>query len=358
MKYQTELAELVKLLPTTQNILIALPATASVDELAAGLALMLSLQQAGKEVSIVTEGVIRVGHTNLFGVGEIQSKVPEGKGGDYVITLGGVAATGPDGQGSVPSLEKLDYYTKGSDLHLVFKVLPGQKFEPTGVTPRYEGGGFGLIFILGATTLAELGGIYTANPQLFSGTHLVNIDNSQGNTRFGSTVLIDPAASSVSEMISQALSALGLPVNGDIATNILSGIFSATAGLQERNAGADTYEAVAAAIRVGGQRPAPGSATAQVSGTTAVPVPAPAAEPATPSQGIDFSKIFQAPVSTPAESFTVPPVVSSIPQLTQSQSAAEPGTPSGEEAVVGEEVVTPEEDWLTPKIFKGKGSIG
>lgn len=333
MKYDTQLSEVTKLLPVSQNILIVLPAMATVDELAAGLALFLALEAAGKEASIVTEGVIRVGHTNLFGVGEIQSKIPETSGGDFVVTLEGVAMTGADGKGSVPSLEKLDYYTQGSNLNLVFKVLPGQKFDPSGIVSHHEGQGFDLVFVLGAANFSELGTVYNTNQQLFSGIHLVNIDNGQGNAQYGTTNLVDGSSSSVSEMISQVLPALGLPVNGDIATNILSGIFAATADLQKRNTGADTYEAVAAALRAGGQKPVRGGGhQGPLQGQGNRPVNVPQNPPAdTPQQkspaGFDLNKVFDI-------------------------------QPSPEEVPAGEEVVTPEEDWLTPKVFKGKGGIG
>lgn len=362
MKYDAQLSEVTKLLPSAQSILIALPASATVDELAAGLALFLSLEQAGKEAAIITEGVIRVGHTNLFGVGEIQSKIPETSGGDFVVTLEGVAMTGADGKGSVPSLEKLDYYTQGSNLNLVFKVIPGQKFDPTGIISHHDGQGFNLVFVLGATNFSELGSLYNANQQLFSGTHLVNIDNGGGNAQFGATNIVDGGASSVSEIISQLLPALGLPVNGDIATNILSGIFAATSDLQKRNTGADTYEAVAQALRAGGQKPfrgGPGSGQQgqfQGQGNRPVNVPQNQNQPAGASQqkpatGFDLNKVFNIPPQN--DNFTVPPVVGSTPV----EMEPEP-QPSPEESVAGEEVVTPEEDWLTPKIFKGKGSIG
>src|SRR3990172_12578464 len=141
MKYEAQLSEVIRLLPSVQNVVIALPAEADVDELAAGLALFLSLEQAGKKTSIITEGVIRVGHTNLFGVGQIQNKIPQAEGGNFTVTLGGIVASDK----TVPSLQNLDWAPSGpqmQDLKLVFHVAPGQKFEPTFVTPTYEEGNF------------------------------------------------------------------------------------------------------------------------------------------------------------------------------------------------------------------------
>ena len=191
MKYDSQLAGVKERVTSAQNILITLPPQSSVDELAASLALYLALEQSSKKVAVVTEDIIRVGHSHLFGVGQIQNKLPPTNNGDYVVVLGGVVAA----DGTIPSLEKMDYFPTGSNLNLVFKVVPGQKFEPTHVTPKREGGGFDFIFAIGATTLDTLGSIYTGNQEIFSKAHLINIDKKAGNAYFGTTNIVDPASS-------------------------------------------------------------------------------------------------------------------------------------------------------------------
>lgn len=328
MKYEAQILEISSLISGSKNILIALPSEANVDHLAAGLALFLSLEQSGKSPSVATEGVIKVGHSHLFGVGQIENKLPQTEGGDFILTLGGVATS----DGKVPAVAKMDYYPSGTDLNLVFRVVPGAKFEPTHITPRFDGGGFDLIFTIGASSLEKLGKIYISNQQVFNGVNIINIDNSLENTKFGKVQIVDPEVSSFSEIVAQILPSLALPFENDIATNTLSGIFAATSNLQGNNVTADTYSVVASAIRVGGKRP----------------IEQPAENPVnmpwinTPTQ----------PTPTPpsADNFTVPPVVSDNNQPPVSAMTEE--TPSGEAATT-----TPEADWLTPKIFKGS-SIG
>lgn len=380
MKYDAELGNVRTILASSQNILIALSANPSVDELAAGLALYLSLKQAAKEATIVTEGTLLVGHTNLFGVGKIQNKLPENSGGDFTIVLSGVAA-----DGKVPSVRTMDYFTTGTDLNLVFRVLPGQKFEPTSITPKPVGGNFDLTFVLGSSSLQALGGIYNSKPEIFTNTHLVNISNTQDNSRFGLTNIVDTSSAAISEIVAEILSTLQLPYETDIASNILSGIFAVSDDLRGSNVGADTYTVVADALRRGGQKPVTSSVPS--SGQPSQPTPQPfnmgAAAPASqPPVGFDLSKIFNAPVnpipdgtgqaSQPvSDNFTVPPVVSSEPfpgavssGVEQSSYAnatedkkAEIPQPSAEETPMGEgvESLSPEADWLTPKIFRGKG---
>lgn len=346
MKYDLQIAELQRLLSVSQNILVVLPQNSDVDNLAAGLALFLSLEQTGKEVAIASEGVIRVGHTNLFGVGQIQSTLPQTKGGNLAIILGGVV---DPAIGKPPALEKLDWFAEGSDLKLVFLTLPGQKFEPTHITPRFEGGSWNVVFVVGATNLEELGSLYSTHQEVFSRIHLVNIDNQSTNSQFGQTKIVDPGASSLSEIIMQLLPALGLPVNGDISSNILNGIFAATADLGDNRVNAETYEVVAQALRAGGHRPGKEVSVPPVPASESVIQSTPF--PAASQPGFDLSKLF--PTS-------VPPVVSSLreqqkePQPLVATNVPSPEErPGGEGVVSEEEVVTPGSDWLTPKIFKG-----
>ncbi|MDO8570427.1 MAG: hypothetical protein Q7R97_02480 [Candidatus Daviesbacteria bacterium] len=349
MKYNQELSQIQQPLQTAQNILIVLPAEISIDKLASGLSLFLSLKTAGKNVSIVTEGIIRVGHSDLFGVGQVGSQITSLKGGNLTITLGGVVSS----DGKVPALQNLDWAPTGSekkDLKLTFHVMPGQKFEPTFITPNFEGGGYDLIFAIGSGNLNVLGGVYTSNSQIFSSSQIINIDNQENNGKFGTINIVDGTASSLSEMIGQVILGLNIPYDADTATNILNGIFDATKSLSGDKVGAETYETVANALKVGGKKPNFAEASLGKPVINIAPQITQSNEeaPVGASQGFDLSKIFNAPVNISVpDNFTVPAVVSSdsVPQ------------PSPEETVTGERVESesPEADWLTPKIYSGKG---
>ena len=255
MKYDSQLNELRTQLQNINNAIIVLPSQINVDKLASGLTLFLSLTQAGKSAHIVTEDTIRVSHTNLYGVGKVTNQMPSVSGGNFVITLEGVVETQGEQAGTVPSLEKLDWYPEGSNLNLVFHVLPGQKFEPKNVVPKYEGGsGASVVFVIGAQSLNDLGNIYQNNQSIFSNALIVNIDNNPNNSNFGKTNVIDPNTSSIAEMIYQILPGLGLPTDNDMASNILNGIYDATSSLT-RNVKPDTFMVVGQAMQAGGQLP-------------------------------------------------------------------------------------------------------
>lgn len=338
MKYDSVLTELKNLLPTSKSIMIALPVNASIDTLASGLALFLTLEAAGKSVSVVSDDNIKVGQSHLFGVDHVQKTIPQTEGGNLTISLEGVAAS----DNTVPALEKLDWFAENNNLNLVFHVLSGQTFQPSRILPKYQGSGFNLIFTVGALNLNALGSIYTQNPQVFSGTHLVNVDNQAGNAGFGQTNVLDVNASSNSEIMANLMVDLGFNLDADSSSNLLAGIFEATNNLTNEKAGPETFMAVANCLRVGGKKPA------------SVVIPQSQSTPA-----FDWSALM--PKETPAQpepQFTVPPVVQSQPQQTVQPVQVE-NTPSPEERPFEEGVIseTPEPDWLTPKIFKGS-SLG
>lgn len=60
----------------------------------------------------------------------------------------------------------------------------------------------------------------------------INIDHHPTNTRFAQVNLIDPQAAATAEILFDLLPALGLPLDADIATNLLAGIVTDTIGFR------------------------------------------------------------------------------------------------------------------------------
>lgn len=349
MKYDSQLTELKTLLPTAKNILIAMPANSNIDVLASGLALFLTLQGAGKQVSIVCDDTIRVGQSHLYGVDHIQKNIPSTEGGNLTLTLEGVAAS----DNTIPALEKLDWYAENSNLNLVFHILPGQTFQPAKIVPKYQGSGFNLIFVVGALNLSTLGNIYQSHQQAFSGTHIVNIDTQVGNPSFGQTNVLDTQASSVSEVMSQVLQDLDFVLNADPASNLIAGIFDATSNLTDNKVSAETYMAVANCLRSGGRKPS----TSQVSTPSydwagLMPKDQPSSAQPQAQSIPDYAMPSVVP-STPAPASTVGQGGQQV------DNSGDDSLPSPEERPMEEGVIseTVEPEWLTPKIFKGS-SLG
>lgn len=341
MKYDAQLKEVHQLLANSKQILIALPVNPSVDELAAGLAIFLSLAESGKEPFIATEGVIRVGHSNLFGVGQIQNKLPQTSGGDFIITIGGVVVSDGNNEPTVPALEKIDWHAAGADFNLVFHVKPGQTFEPNRILPHFEGEGFDLIITVGAANLNDLGLIYSTQPDSFLKSKIINIDNDSSNLQFGAINLIDSSVSSISEMIYEVARTLNLVISPDTASNILSGIFATTDNLRASGS-ADTYEVVSLALRAGGQRPIFEAADETlVENEIAAPN-----KSSSSNLGFDLTQQLATSLGAP---------IGKVDEPADSETTQSDNQPSPEEVPSGERANTsPETDWLTPKIYNSK----
>ena len=349
-KYDVQLGDLKNKLASASSILIVVPGQITVDKLASSLALFLSLEQLGKQVDIISEGTVLVAHSNLYGVGKVKSALPQIGGGDFTLTLEGVVA--PDG--TVPSLEKLDWFPEGANLNLVFHVLPGQKFQPSQIVPKYQSSASSssLVFVIGAANLNELGGIYTNNQQAFSGSFVVNLDNNSANTNFGQVNVVDPAASA-SEIVAQVFNSLGLNQNSDIASNILTGVYNFTNNLTA-NVNPDTFIIVGQAMQAGGKVPT----------TNVNPMPNPSGIPALPpmpEQPVSQPQVNVQPqvapqtVAQPAPVQVQPePLVA--PQQNPLQSnpfMAAPPNIGGQDTSTQPDTSNPSPDWLTPKVYKG-----
>lgn len=327
MKYDSQLVQLKNLLPNAQKILIAVPAGSNIDKLAAGLSLFLTFEDS-KQISIVCEDNILVSQAHLYGIDHVNKSLSAGDSGNLTLTLEGVAAA----DGTVPSLEKLDWYAESGSLNLVFHVLPGQTFQPSKIVPRYQAAGFDVIFTIGAVNLNALGSIYLKNQNLFSATHLVNIDNQAGNAAYGQTNVADPNASAVSEIAGNLILDLGYSLDADKASNLLAGIFAETNNLLDPKVTADTYMVVANCLKAGGEKPA-----------------IEATDVSTPQNTISKA---QPTYDWNAVAAAINPVAGTKPQTIQPE---DDNKPAAEERPVGEGVVseTVEPEWLTPKIFKG-----
>jgi nanoRNase/pAp phosphatase (c-di-AMP/oligoRNAs hydrolase) len=306
LKYDQQLSEVKSRLSSAKRILIVLSQNLNTDNLAAGLALSLSLKSAGKMVDIVSTGTPLVSHSNLFGIGEVKNHAAKSGAGNFIISLDGVVDTTGTMQ-QVPALEKLDWYPEGSKLNLVFHVVPGQRFEPTNISSRHEETGYDLTFVIGCQNLNELGDLFISNSQYFAQSQVINIDNNQTNGLFGFANIIDAQASSLSEIIAQILPSLTLNLDRDMASNIISGIYASTNNLTQK-VNADTFMVVSQAVQVGGvlpnlSQPAQVQPIAQPEPQLPQPVavtPAPAPQPA--------AENYQQPVITQPQYEPQPPV--------------------------------------------------
>lgn len=231
-------------LSPARSILILLSQDPSYDEVAAGLAFFLSLTKSKKQVSIVSPSEMTVEFSSLVGVDKIRTRV---EGRNLLVSFDYVEE----------SVEKVSYNIENGKFNLVIQSKEG--FPPLSaesVQYSSNGGQADLVITIGIETVENLGTFYKDNPGLFEEGKVVAIN-------------IDGAAS-VSEKIAGLISQSGLPIDTDIATNLIRGIESATKSFSQASAGPDTFEAAAFCLRAGGKR---GPATAVAKTVSQKPSP-------------------------------------------------------------------------------------
>lgn len=240
-----EIHEIQSLLSSAQNILVLVPKNPTVDSLAAGLAVYLTLQKAGKPTGIACPQDLTVEFSHLVGIDKIASHLGNK---NLIISF-------PYVEGSI---EKVSYDVADGKFNLVIQPQNGTKIlSPQDIGFSYRGTNCDLVFVVGAPRLANLERFYSEDPDFYSGIPLVNIDSHPENERFGKVNLVNQKFSSVSEAVALLLRDLNFPPDGDTATNLLAGISAATDNFSPQKSTVTSFEAAAFCLQVGGKREFP-----------------------------------------------------------------------------------------------------
>jgi nanoRNase/pAp phosphatase (c-di-AMP/oligoRNAs hydrolase) len=297
---QNQASQVQSALATAQTIFIVLPQNPNFDQVAAALALYLSLGATKKSVSIGCSTEMTVGFSSLVGVDKIENKLQGGKD-SLKITFDYIEE----------AIEKVSYNIEEGKFNLVVKPKPGHPpLDSDKVKFSYTGGKVNLIFTIGAGSLKSLGGLYQANQEAFKEAQIVNLDNNSRNQEYGQINLIDSSAASLSEEVVQLIRFLRLLTDKDIGTNLYQGIERATNHFSSAKVKADTFEAAAFCLRMGARRE------------------------------VRFSSKKIKKAKSPLKPMTAK--VSALKEPVQKKE---------------EESEKPKPDWFEPKIYKGEGRV-
>jgi len=241
MNKNYSLDELRERVNKAQKISIVLSQKPNFDQVAAALALGLSLEELGKTISFVCPSPMTVEFNHLVGVDRVTGKI---QGTDLIVSF------------NYPSeqVEKVSYNDDNGKPNVVVQPKVGAPplSEKLAIF-SYAGVGADLILTVGIQNSTQL----TINGQDLSQNVIVNIDSDPGNYSFGQINIIDLEASSLSEVVLGIIMGSGWPLSIDTAQNVLSGIWKNTQGLTNAKTQADTYEAVAVCLRTGALKPLP-----------------------------------------------------------------------------------------------------
>ncbi len=211
----------VSLITRAERILIA-PGRPDADSIGSALALSIALRKLGKEVGIATLDPISQQLQFLPEIETIKSDVTGTQ--DFIITIANADA----------EPEKLSYVFENGVLNVVITPKFGH-YSAEQVTFSQGGLKYDLIITTDAAELTQLGIIYDQFPALFKEIPVINIDHHATNSYYGAVNLVDLTATSTGEVLVGLLEAMGIEIDADIATCLLTGIISDTGSFQHSN---------------------------------------------------------------------------------------------------------------------------
>lgn len=236
------ISEIRSLLEQSKEILVVTHENPNQDSLGSSLALFLSLSLSGKKVTIACPTPSTVAFSNLIGIDKVE---PSLSGKNFIISLDYIEG----------SIEKVSYNVANDKFNLVIEPRPGAPtFGPEKVHFSSAQATPDLIFVLDCASLEELGKFYQDEKEIYSKITTINIDYHPNNLQFAKINLVEPNASSTSEIVAFFIQSLGLSLTQDMATNLLIGIESATHNFSLAQTSAGAFEATALCLKAGGKR--------------------------------------------------------------------------------------------------------
>lgn len=313
------------------SIFIVFGGNVTVDHVGAALALFLTFKKAGFDALVASPSEMRAEFTYLVGLDKVGRTIGNR---NLVISF-------KDYQpGSVDKVSHND--DVGDKFELTIQPKSGHKApDPSKIDYYFTGAQADLIFIIGTARFEDLGSLYESETNLFHDTPTVIINKHQ-NTAYGSINIVDSNASSLCELTAEVLENLGYPAEGDIASNLLSGIDFATNRFQNPVISADAFTVAGKLLASGGKRPPQRISSTTIPGQNPLFTQNFASTPfarALASQRPTFPGTTPTPNPPTQPIITLPTVDQNIPpSATQTPASAEAGAP---------------EDWTQPKIYQG-----
>lgn len=321
------LEKIKELLAKNEIIGIAVGRNPGIDEMAGALSLYLALSSAGKKVSVVcpTQPIVEV--SSLVGIDKVKRGFGGGESGDLTVSF-------PYEEGGI---EKISYTLEDGKLNILVKAGEnGLTFNEEDIEYKRGGGAPGLVFVIGTPRLSDLGTAFDMD--VLKDSKVINIDYKSDNQGFGDVPLLGRNSSSVSELITSFISALGFKIDVDIAQNLLSGITSATDNFQKENTSSLSFEMAGILLKKGAVRERIGASKKQDS--------------------LDGDSFF-----TPKSSVPYAKPQSQAPTFAKKIIGTEEKKENLKlDAAFAKGFSEPKEnnppdDWLAPKIYKGSTSI-
>lgn len=218
----------------------------SVDEMASALSVYLTLKAQGRDISIVTAKQPLVEVSNLVGIDKVKPSF-ESNTGDLIVSF-------PYQQNEIG---KVSYTLENGLLNIIVKPKDAPlSFGEKDVIFKRSGSNPDVLIAIGVKRISELQEFFDV--QSLKDTTIVNIDKQGANEGFGDIVVIGQNSSSVSEQVANLMLDMGIPVDSDIAQNLMDGIIHSTKNFQSPRTSSLAFEMAGILLRQGARRESQG----------------------------------------------------------------------------------------------------
>ncbi|HRN96185.1 MAG TPA: hypothetical protein PLD54_01930 [Candidatus Levybacteria bacterium] len=317
-----------ELLQGADSIGILVTEFQSLDKVGAGLALFLALQEAGKNVQIVSKKDPLVEISNLVGIDKL-SRSFDGVTKKLVVSL-------PYYEGEV---EKVSYNIEGNRLNInLFAAKDkGISFSEKDVDFIRSGSNPSVIVTIGIRKEEEMAGLVAPDTNV----KIIRLDTVVPQQDFGEITLADSEFSSISEIVTMLIREMGLPVDADISQNLMDGVVFATNNFSAQNTSSAAFASAAYLLAHNARRK---TATQSRSGEQKKP-----RQEAPSRSNPQQSEVIEQ--SAPKEDTQIPMSEQNKPSFSEAPVQA---TPVQSEQVQDEPGKSDEvpSDWFVPKVFK------
>lgn len=230
------------LVAAAQIVCIFFPERASSDIVLSAVTLGLGLQNLGKTVTISTPRATPEDLKQFLGVDAVTTELGN-KNLDVSFPY------------QEEQVDKVSYHIDEEEkmFHLVIQPKRGQRpIDASQVQFALSGAEADLIITVGVDQLESLDHLYLSHEELFTEANIVSLYNSE--TNFGVVKMLTDESGSYSEKMTLLLKELNTEVNGEMATNLLAGIESATQTFKSLVVTPQTFTVAAELMAKGARR--------------------------------------------------------------------------------------------------------
>lgn len=245
MQQGPDFRALSTVLEQAKSIICFIHPQATYDAVAAALSLKLAGESSGRSVEVICEEPMRVEYSHLVGIDQVSQKAGNR---DLIVSF----------SYNEDQVDKVSYNVDEDSKRFELVISPktgAQPLDPATVEFRRAGLSADIVLLFGYHAFEELGEIYNKEKYAIDSAYTVALTQGTIGSYAKLHLTLQEEQLSYSELVYFMIRQLQISeIQGDIATNLLSGIEYSTERLLSPSITARTFETVANLMRRGAQR--------------------------------------------------------------------------------------------------------